>query len=35
LRLFDVTREPAALFAPGDQLRFVAIAQEDFARWEK
>jgi KipI family sensor histidine kinase inhibitor len=35
LRLFDVTREPAALFAPGDQLRFVAIAQEEFARWEK
>ena len=34
LRLFDVTREPAALFAPGDQLRFVSIAREEFARWE-
>lgn len=35
LRLFDVAREPAALFAPGDQLRFVAIAREEFARWEE
>ena len=35
LRLFDVTREPAALLAPGDRLRFVAIAREEFAQWEK
>ena len=34
LRLFDVTREPAALFAPGDRVRFVAIGREEFARWE-
>lgn len=35
LRLFDVTREPASLFAPGDRLHFVAITPEEFARWEK
>jgi len=35
LRLFDLTRQPAALFAPGDQLRFVAISREEFERWEK
>lgn len=35
LRLFDIFREPAALCAPGDRLRFVAITREEFARWEK
>ncbi|MEO6969816.1 MAG: 5-oxoprolinase subunit PxpB [Chthoniobacterales bacterium] len=35
LRLFDLTREPAALFAPGDRLRFVAIGREEFAQWDK
>ena len=35
LRLFDVTREPAALCAPGDRLRFFAITREEFARWKK
>jgi inhibitor of KinA len=35
LRLFDLTRQPAALFAPGDRLRFVAISREEFERWEK
>jgi inhibitor of KinA len=35
LRLFDAIREPAALCAPGDRLRFVAITREEFARWEK
>ena len=33
--LFDLSREPAALLAPGDRLRFVAITREEFARWEK
>lgn len=35
LRLFEAEREPAALLAPGDQLRFVPINREEFARWEK
>jgi inhibitor of KinA len=35
LRLFDLTRQTAALFAPGDRLRFVAISREEFGRWEK
>jgi len=35
LSLFDVTREPAALFAPGDRVRFVAIDRKEFARWDK
>lgn len=35
LRLFDVGREPAALFAAGDRVRFVAITPQEFARWEK
>lgn len=35
LRLFDVTREPAALLRSGDQVRFVAITREEFERWEK
>jgi inhibitor of KinA len=32
LRVFDVGREPAALFAPGMSVRFVAIAREDYER---
>ncbi|MEO7167159.1 MAG: 5-oxoprolinase subunit PxpB [Spartobacteria bacterium] len=35
LRLFDVERTPPALFQPGDRVRFVAIAREEFERWEK
>jgi len=35
LRLFDANREPAALFAAGDRVRFVAITREEFERWEK
>ncbi|MEO8440354.1 MAG: 5-oxoprolinase subunit PxpB [Spartobacteria bacterium] len=35
LRLFDVNREPPALFAPGDQVRFVAISAEKFAQWQQ
>lgn len=35
LRFFDVIREPAALCAPGDRLRFVAMTREEFARWQK
>jgi len=35
LRLFNVTREPAALFVAGDRVRFVAIKREELARWEK
>lgn len=35
LCLFNLTREPAALLAPGDRVRFVAIDREQFARWEK
>jgi inhibitor of KinA len=34
LCLFDVTRTPAALCAPGDRLRFVPITREEFERWE-
>jgi inhibitor of KinA len=34
LRLFDVTRDPAALCAPGDRLRFVAITREEFEGWK-
>ena len=34
LRLFDVTRKPAAFCAPGDRLRFVAITREEFERWK-
>jgi inhibitor of KinA len=33
LRLFEVAREPPALFAAGDRLRFVAITREEFERW--
>lgn len=32
LRLFEVTREPAAWFAAGDRVRFVAITREEFER---
>ena len=35
LRLFDVTREPAALLRTGDRVRLVAITREEFERWEK
>jgi inhibitor of KinA len=35
LPLFDLAREPAALFAPGDRVRFVAIDRKEFARWKK
>jgi KipI family sensor histidine kinase inhibitor len=34
LCLFDVTRKPAALCAPGDRVRFVPITREEFERWE-
>jgi KipI family sensor histidine kinase inhibitor len=34
LCLFDVTRVPAALCAPGDRLRFVSITREEFERWK-
>ncbi len=34
LRLFDLTREPAALLRAGDRVRFVAISREDFEKWE-
>lgn len=33
LRLFNVAREPAALFRAGDQVRFVAITAAEFSRW--
>lgn len=32
LRVFDVAREPAALFAPGMSLRFVAIGRAEYER---
>jgi inhibitor of KinA len=35
LSLFDLKRQPAALFAPGDRLRFVAVSREEFGRWKK
>ncbi len=34
LRLFDAAREPAALCATDDRVRFVAITAEEFRRWE-
>ncbi len=34
LRLFDVTREPAALLRAGDQVRIRAISREEFEAWE-
>ncbi len=35
LRLFDPAREPAALLRAGDRVRFVALTETEFARWEK
>jgi inhibitor of KinA len=35
LRLFDVTREPAALLRAGDRVRFVPITREEFERWDR
>ncbi|HEX4667018.1 MAG TPA: 5-oxoprolinase subunit PxpB [Chthoniobacterales bacterium] len=35
LRLFDLARDPAALLAAGDRVRFVAITREEFAQWAK
>ena len=35
LRLFDVTREPAALLRAGDRVRFLAITREEFERWDR
>jgi inhibitor of KinA len=35
LRLFDVAREPAPLLQAGDRVRFFAISEEQFQRWEK
>lgn len=32
LRVFDVTRQPAALFTPGMNVRFVAIARAEYER---
>ncbi|MGI8431517.1 MAG: 5-oxoprolinase subunit PxpB [Chthoniobacterales bacterium] len=34
LRLFDAKREPAALLAAGDRVRFFAITAEQFRQWE-
>ena len=34
LRLFDPTRNPPALFQPGDQVRFFSITEEEFQTWE-
>jgi len=30
LRIFDATREPAALMAPGDRVKFIAISRKQF-----
>ena len=35
LRLFDVTRKPAALFRAGDRVRFFSIGRDEFERWGK
>lgn len=35
LRLFDPTREPAALLQPGDTLRFTPISADEFLRLQK
>ncbi len=35
LRLFDVSREPAALLRVGDQVRFISITREEFEQWGK
>jgi inhibitor of KinA len=34
LRLFDVTRKPAALCAPGDRVQFLPISRQEFEQWE-
>lgn len=34
LRLFDITRDPAALLRAGDGVRFVAVTREEFERWQ-
>lgn len=34
LRLFDVTREPAALLRAGDRVRFISISREEFKKWQ-
>ena len=33
LKVFDVAREPAALFAPGMAVRFVAISRAEYEQW--
>jgi len=33
LRVFDPAREPASLFAPGDRVRFFAIARNEYERY--
>ncbi len=35
LRLFDPSREPAAILRTGDRVRFKAMPREDFERWGK
>ena len=35
LRFFEAAREPAAICATGDHIRFVAITAAEFRRWEK
>jgi inhibitor of KinA len=35
LRLFDVTREPAALFRAGDRVHLFQIGRDEFEKWEK
>ncbi|MGQ9824294.1 MAG: 5-oxoprolinase subunit PxpB [Desulfotomaculales bacterium] len=32
LKIFDLTKDPPALFSPGDRVRFVPIGEEEFAR---
>ncbi|MGB3936288.1 MAG: 5-oxoprolinase subunit PxpB [Burkholderiales bacterium] len=34
LRVFDPARQPASLFAPGDRVRFVPIAHDEFERMQ-
>ena len=34
LRLFDATRKPAALCAPGNRLCFVPITRQEFEKWK-
>ena len=35
LRLFDVTREPAALLCAGDTVKFIPIERKEFGQWDK